>query len=364
MTIVYLLASIQALFLAALLAAKSDKELADRVLMVWLTGIGLHTGIYFLVAEFSFTNSLVLNLNAGFPFLQGPFLLTYIQALVGKRSRFTGLDILHLLPFLLFSAYMVWLQSSGTHMAGPGHGEQQVLINLFSVSWFLTLALFISAPVYIAWSLLLMHHATVALGEPEMPLKFRWIRYCIAGLGIIWIATVLQFIVTRLTGIVMGPHLVFGALTLFVYGLGYLGLTRTSVFREPEMVVLRQSMQPKYRKSGLGPEEAKTLHQDLTAFMDSETPWLDGDLSLQGLAEAVGMSPNNLSQVINDVEKQSFRDFINARRIEGACQRLDQSPHANLLELALSCGFNSKSSFNRAFKKFTGKTPSQYIKGC
>ncbi len=66
--------------------------------------------------------------------------------------------------------------------------------------------------------------------------------------------------------------------------------------------------------------------------------------------------------MINEGEQCSFRDFINARRVREACLRLDANPNTPLLELAMDCGFNSKSSFNRAFRKFTDRTPSDYAK--
>jgi AraC-like DNA-binding protein len=75
------------------------------------------------------------------------------------------------------------------------------------------------------------------------------------------------------------------------------------------------------------------------------------------------VSGNHLSQVINAFEHCSFRDFVNKARVTEVCRRLDESAELNLLELAMEVGFNSKSSFNRAFRKQTGKTPSEYISG-
>ena len=67
MDIVLLLAAIQAFFLFALLVAKPGKSFADKVLMVWLAGIGTHTLIYFLHFQYQFSLPYALNLNAAFP---------------------------------------------------------------------------------------------------------------------------------------------------------------------------------------------------------------------------------------------------------------------------------------------------------
>lgn len=364
MTFIYLLAALQALFLAALLLAKQQKSTADRVLMAWLAGIGMHTLIYFLHFQYQASIPLLLNLNAGFPFLQGPFLLAYVAALIGMRERFGSLDYLHLAPFITFIAYLLWVQGPGNFSITPA--DHALGVSIFSLTGLVTALILLSVPVYIAWSLLLMSRASrvldnLDLSAHDLSTRFRWIRIFIAGLGLVWITVMLILLLSRYLGINMPPHLLFLALTLFVYGLGYMGLTRTSVFLAPELETLKQSLQPRYLKSGLGMNEAQAIYEQMVFFMDEQRPWLDGGLSLQSMAATLGLSTNHLSQVINECERRSFRDAINARRVCEACRRLDQDSNTNLLDLAMDCGFNSKSSFNRAFRKFTGKTPSEYI---
>ena len=364
MTIIYLLAALQALFLAALLLAKKRKSTADKVLLAWLTGMGIHTLIYFLYFQYQAAIPLLLNLNAGFPFLQGPFLLAYVTALIGMRERFGGLDYLHLAPFAMFIVYLS--QAQGTVAFSVSSGGHARGVSIFSLAQLITMLILVSVPVYIVWSLLLMRRASRVLRAPDLSAadlsgRFRWIYLCIAGLGLVWLTVILSLALSRYTGISMPPHLLFLALTLFVYGLGYMGLTRTSVFLEPELETLKQTLQPKYQKSGLGAYEAQLIYAQVEAFMAEQHPWLDGDISLQSMAASLGLSTNHLSQVINECEQRSFRDFINTRRVAEACRRLDADSTINLLELAMDCGFNSKSSFNRAFRKFTGKTPTGYL---
>ena len=360
MTIIYLLAAIQALFLAALLIAKKRKSFADKVLMVWLTAISIHTLMYFLHFQYQASIPVLMNLNAGFSFLQGPFLLAYVAALIGMRDRFGGMDYLHLVPFAALFGYLMWLQGAG--VIAISAGEHFQTISLFSLTELITLLILISVPIYIVWSLLLMRRASRLLGVPDLSARFRWIRFFITGLGLVWLTVLLSLLLSRYTGVRVPSHLMFLSLTLFVYVLGYMGLTRTSVFLEPEFETLKQALQPKYQKSGLGVEQVELIYQQLMIYMEEQQPWLDGELSLQAMATDLGFSTNYLSQVINEREHCSFRDFINARRVTEACRRLDENSHSNLLGLAMDCGFNSKSSFNRAFRKFTGKSPSEYTK--
>ncbi|PXX27028.1 helix-turn-helix domain-containing protein, partial [Thalassospira sp. 11-3] len=78
------------------------------------------------------------------------------------------------------------------------------------------------------------------------------------------------------------------------------------------------------------------------------------------LANAVGVTPNQLSYVLNQHLGKSFFDFVNEVRTNEASRLLIEEPDRTILDIAISVGFNSKSTFNLAFKKITGKTPSVY----
>ncbi len=357
MTTILLLAPIQAFFLCSLLLAKQQKSFADKVLMAWLFGIGAHTLIYFLHFQFQLSIPLVINLNSAFPFLQGPFLLAYVVALVGMRQRFSGLDYLHLLPFTGFALFILLQPGLNTLVVAPSDNIRDV--NLLALSSLFTLLILISVPVYILWSLLVMRRAKRALPSPAESSRFQWIWLFVVGLGVIWVATIVAVLLDNQQ--VSPPHLIFWVLTIVVYVLGYLGLTRTKVFTAPEFEALKKELQRKYQKSGLKPADAEALYEKLVAHIDSEQAYLDADISLGALAGGLGVSTNHVSQVINEFDQCNFNDFINSRRVAEACLRLQQSKDTNLLELAMDVGFNSKSSFNRAFRKFAGATPSEYL---
>jgi AraC-like DNA-binding protein len=93
--------------------------------------------------------------------------------------------------------------------------------------------------------------------------------------------------------------------------------------------------------------------------MSAQKPYLDNSLTLQGLAEQTNSSERQLSFLINKVLGQHFYDYINSYRIEEACRLLTQND-LNIQQIMYEVGFNSKSSFNTAFKKNTGQTPSQF----
>lgn len=102
---------------------------------------------------------------------------------------------------------------------------------------------------------------------------------------------------------------------------------------------------------------------ELLAYMNTEKPYLEPDLALPDLARRLHTNAVLLSQVINAGTGKNFNDFINEYRVEEFKRQVRQPANAHLsfLGLALDCGFNSKATFNRAFKKFTGLSPKEFV---
>ncbi len=103
---------------------------------------------------------------------------------------------------------------------------------------------------------------------------------------------------------------------------------------------------------------------ELTKYMKTAKPFLNPSLSIRNLAEEIKMNPRELSILINQQLKQHFFDFVNEYRITEAMKIL-KDPAKNeftVLEILYEVGFNSKSSFNTAFKKHTGMTPTEFRK--
>lgn len=98
--------------------------------------------------------------------------------------------------------------------------------------------------------------------------------------------------------------------------------------------------------------------------MQQNKPYLDPELSLQVLAEELAISAKYLSQIINTQFKQNFHHFINSYRVK-ECKRMlkdKNNSKMTLLQVAFEAGFNSKNTFNTAFKREAGMTPSEFRK--
>ena len=137
------------------------------------------------------------------------------------------------------------------------------------------------------------------------------------------------------------------------------------LFRLPERRA-KQKMEEdrKYEASTLTPAKVRTYSHKLVKLMEEDKQYLDPDLSAAALAESLGISRKHLSQVINQQFHLNFKNFVNRYRVEEAKKRLLDPKEQDfvLLKIALDVGFNSKSVFNEAFKKFTGMSPSEYRK--
>jgi putative ABC transport system permease protein len=90
--------------------------------------------------------------------------------------------------------------------------------------------------------------------------------------------------------------------------------------------------------------------------------YLDAELSLGTLAKVLDMSIHELSKIINTGLRKNFNDFVNEFRIQDVARKMRDPAYdrMTLLGIAYDCGFNSKTTFNRAFKQVTGKSPAQY----
>lgn len=112
------------------------------------------------------------------------------------------------------------------------------------------------------------------------------------------------------------------------------------------------------------PPELEPVRARLLALMAAEQPWLEPELTLTELAQRLRTNPALLSKVINAGCGQNFNDFVNTYRVQEARRKLadPRFGHYSLVGVALESGFNSKSTFNRVFKKLLNQAPSEVMR--
>jgi YesN/AraC family two-component response regulator len=97
-------------------------------------------------------------------------------------------------------------------------------------------------------------------------------------------------------------------------------------------------------------------------IMSQEKLYQETELSLQNLADKIGFPSYQVSLAINEGMKKSFYDLVNGYRVEEAKRLLLDIKNKNftILSIGFDAGFNSKTTFNAVFKKFTGLTPTEF----
>jgi AraC-like DNA-binding protein len=196
-------------------------------------------------------------------------------------------------------------------------------------------------------------------------ITMNWLRYAILGIVSVFVTAAVISIFREIIGFQFpfnADILFYSIIVGFVVFVGYSGIRQQDLFSnttldEDELV----KTESEYKKSSLKLDVAKNKHAELLLLMNTEKPFLNPKLTLTELAQSLSLSPNHLSQIINQYEAVNFHDFINKYRVEEFILNVQKNKSFSLLGHAYDSGFNSKSTFNSVFKKFKSVTPSQYI---
>lgn len=129
---------------------------------------------------------------------------------------------------------------------------------------------------------------------------------------------------------------------------------------ERKAIFANSNTKQKYQNSGLGRDKHRQIISQLADLLTAEHIHRDNNINLSMLCERLDESPQDVSQAINQSEYQSFYHMIHQHRIADAQSLLLSRPELSILNIAYEVGYNSKSTFNNAFKKFASCSPSEY----
>lgn len=377
----YLAGIVITFFLSVLLAGKKGKSEADKILTVWLIVIGLHLTTFYLYISGNYVRfPWLLGIELPLPLVHGPFLLLYITALTQER-KIKIIGLLHFLPavttyILMISFFRLPVDKRISVYQNSGLGFEWLTRVVFAT-------VIASGIIYVFLCFLkLRRHKTNIENQfsNTARINLNWLRYLIYGTAVIWIV-----VISRLNDV-----WIFATVVVYVFFIGYFGIRQVGIFSNSSSINKRidsfsgkhtetetntenlQSGSPettrptpklKYQKSSLADEDAKKIHGQLLQLMLKDKLFKDAELNLGELADKLKVHANILSQVINSFENKTFYDYINGLRIEEfkTLAADPQSSQYTLLSLAFECGFNSKTAFNRNFRKATGLSPSEYL---
>lgn len=357
-----------ALFIAALLLVKKDKSKSDIFLLLWMLLNSAHLSFYYLnYSGRLFDYPAFLGFQLPFPLLQGVLLFFYVSFVTNQQHKKKWISLLHLIPALLFYAYLIpfFLLPAAEKIAVfklKGGDEYATFMAILQIS------VFLSGIIYVIWCsyLLVKHKKNIRSQFSDIEeINLSWLQFLVVGLGLVWSLVIIS----------QEDATIYLAVSIFVILVGFFGIQQKSIFNQPGSTLTKSTpiKQPidqetttkeKYQTSGLSKQVAEEHFQKLNDLMTKGQFYKNASLSLGDLANKLDLHPNYLSQIINNNGGQSFYDYVNTFRVNEFKNLLSQSENQKytLMTLAFECGFNSKSSFNRYFKKITGQTPSQYAK--
>lgn len=313
---------------------------------------------------------LLLSLVAStFLFLKGPFIWIFLSVLLRNDVK---------LPILLIH-FSPWFASFITLSFFPQYWTIVILIGTFHMLIYLLAALLIivNKRPYIA-----------KVWQGFQNTAYYWLIHVVGGLILLM---AIDFVVISLVmlGVLKTYNLLdygaFPIFSLYVLSIGVISVYRPKFFfreadnkqtesnsviadteilpsEQPTLEINEQELnnqKPRYLELDI--TLAQALTQELTKLMQDKQLYRQNDLSLPDLAQALGISVHQLSELLNVHLGVNFYEFINRYRLKLACSLLnDPKCQLRVLDIAFESGFNNKNSFYRAFKDDLGITPNQY----
>lgn len=163
------------------------------------------------------------------------------------------------------------------------------------------------------------------------------------------------------TIIVVSALIWHSALSVVIACLIFLMLASISAFSRLQPAI-RRVQEAKYQNSEVPDSVVRSVTDQITEVMTHERWFLEENTSLAYLAERLGFTPHQMSQIINRGFNRSYAELLNDFRIQHATDLLQSQQDKAIVDIAIDCGFGSKSSFYNAFRKKMNCTPSEYRK--
>ena len=291
----------------------------------------------------------------------GPAVFFYTRALVSpEKPRFGGFDWMWLLgPVLII---LVWIPfgalSAQEKLAlvdpatrNPVHFRMAIFTCTASLVVFIG---FTTIYLVAALRLQIGHRRTMMEQFANIERKsLDWLRAILLVFAMAWLFFAIKQVLWVTGTSIPTFNLVLAYTETFaIAAFAYLGLQQPALFFE-------QASNAQPRRPILSDERMSRTSAKLIAALNTDRRFADSDLSLRTLSDATGVTKNHISETLSQHLGVNFFDFVNSHRATEA-RRLLEETDLSILEIALEVGFNSRSTFNAAFKKHVGSPPSTY----
>ena len=341
------------LFAIALLVLRARK---DGYSSIYLIGFILAQMPLFIVCLALFSrgtfqvNANLVHLNYASLFLYGPCIFFWVIESINP-SKTPSEALVRFLPHGTF--FIIMLVLLITHVISDPYNyfAFRVLVKTHMI-------FYVAAALVMLWN----HRSELLHEYSDMP-ESR-LAPAIFIIGALLLLSLLELTFTL--GWINKPFISLEAIVIArgVYGLA-LALV---IIRAPSLIVIRlcpsEQEQDIIELARTDVDTAKAIIKDLNCKMQQEKFYLNSDLNLHELANNVSVNAYILSEAINKIENRNFYEYVNFYRVNFAKDLLVNQKYsrAKLHTICFESGFNNRTTFTNAFKKFTGLTPSQYRK--
>jgi AraC-like DNA-binding protein len=299
-------------------------------------------------------------IDDGFFLLYGPIIYLYTQGVIYKDFKLSRRNLLHLIPYLLLT---ILLLSLGNFV--PGTLEEIIKNDLPWQFYLISALMYTHVFVYfgLTYKSLWKYRKIIKNKYSQIDqINLDWLSFSLNTFVLLTFVSLIQNFIALAEN---RSLFIITLVLLLIFVFYFVNKVILKALRQPEIFAgIAKNETSKYMGSNLTPDQIEEYKQQLLDLFNTEKPFLNPQVSLADLSEKLSISTKHLSQVINQSFNKSFFDFINTFRIQEVQQILKESSDDKMtvLEAMYEAGFNSKSSFNTAFKKETGQTPTEFRK--
>jgi len=360
--IVIVIGICQGIFLALTLQRISNNNLhANRILsllIVLATAMLIGRFVYFRFLTYTvFQWSILVD---SLVFLFGPLIYMYLRRLLFKGDTTFFLPIYHFLGFfgmVIFALLYIVFYSPKEYYKLFTDGYLPQAFHIISAIMIGFNGLYLVKSFKLVKKFKIEEKETFSFEQtPVIYLNF--FLFSVSACLFAWFLSFLNTILLDGYFTYINYESIWVAIPVFIYVVGYFSLKQPELFRIPQVE------KPKERKERISEAESILLKEKLDSLMVNEKIFMENNLTLADVASQLQTSTNNISWILNNVYQTTFYDFINGYRIKEFVQKVENEEHLRhtILALSLDAGFNSKSTFNKAFKFVMNETPSNFIK--